>query len=303
MLARTSQFARSIHLSVLRAPATTAALGRRFESSLAAPKAADGSDEEVFVTHLQGADQGVAVLSMNRPAAKNALSKKLLADIRATVDRLRSDSSVRVLILRSHVPGAFCAGADLKERATMPAHEVSDFVHGIRSLFNDIENLPFPTIASLDGAAFGGGLEMALACDFRTAGAGARLALSETKLAIIPGAGGTQRLPRLVGMHMAKKMIFTASPVNASTAESIGLVTEAGEQAYPLALNLARQILPQGPIAIQAAKVAISKGAGTDLATGLAIEQACYHRVIPTKDRLEGLQAFREKRAPVYKGE
>lgn len=176
---------------------------------------------------------------------------------------------------------------------------------GLRSSFNELEQLPMPTIAAIEGAALGGGLEMALSCDFRIAGAKALLGCPETSLAIIPGAGGTQRLPRLIGLSKAKELIYTSRRIGAETAEKIGLVDYAVDEngALAKALELAREILPNGPIGVRMAKEAIAKGLEVDQVSGMAIERACYAQVIPTKDRMEGLQAFREKRKPSYKGE
>jgi len=159
-----------------------------------------------------------------------------------------------------------------------------------------------PTIAALDGAALGGGLEMALACDLRIGGGKAKIGLTETKLAIIPGAGGTQRLPRIVGLSNAKKLIFTGKQLNSKEASAINLVDYEAENAYEKALEVAREILPQGPIALRMAKLAINRGLDVDKTSGLAFEQTCYAQVIPTQDRIEGLKAFREKRKPVYEG-
>ncbi|XP_056370539.1 methylglutaconyl-CoA hydratase, mitochondrial [Oenanthe melanoleuca] len=170
-------------------------------------------------------------------------------------------------------------------------------------------NLPVPTIAAIDGTALGGGLELALACDIRVAASSAKMGLVETKLAIIPGAGGTQRLPRTIGVSLAKELIFSARIVDGEEAKSIGLIShvveqnEAGDAAYRRALALAREFLPQGPVAMRVAKLAINQGMEVDLVTGLAIEEACYAQTIPTKDRIEGLLAFKEKRPPRYKGE
>ncbi|XP_016377543.1 methylglutaconyl-CoA hydratase, mitochondrial-like [Sinocyclocheilus rhinocerous] len=178
-----------------------------------------------------------------------------------------------------------------------------------KNLVTMVSTLPMPTIAAIDGAALGGGLEMALACDIRVAASSAKMGLVETKLAIIPGAGGTQRLPRTVGVSVAKELIFAARVLSGDEAKSLGLVNHAVEQnktgdaAYLRALDLAREFIPQGPIAIRMAKLAINQGIEVDLKTGLAIEEACYAQVIPTKDRLEGLQAFKEKRPPRFKGE
>jgi len=199
---------------------------------------------------------------------------------------------------------AFCAGADLKERATMAPDAVTEFIYTIRTLFSAIDDLPTPTIAAVNGFAFGGGTELALACDLRVAADTAQMGLTETRLAIIPGAGGTQRLPRLVGLGKAKELIFTGRRVAAEEALAIGLVNRIAppDTLMEAAMAMAEVICEAGPIAVRQAKYAISHGMETDLSTGLAIESAAYWATIPTEDRLEGLAAFREKRKPVYKG-
>jgi enoyl-CoA hydratase/carnithine racemase len=161
-----------------------------------------------------------------------------------------------------------------------------------------------PVIAAVNGVALGGGTELALACDLRIASNTASLGLTETRLAIIPGAGGTQRLPRLVGRGKAKELIFTGRRVDAAEALQIGLVNQVSKPEVLLddALSMADMICETGPIAIQQAKYAINHGLETDLHTGLAIESSAYWVTIPTEDRLEGLTAFREKRKPMYKG-
>ncbi|XP_066224510.1 methylglutaconyl-CoA hydratase, mitochondrial isoform X2 [Saccopteryx leptura] len=200
-------------------------------------------------------------------------------------------------------------GADLKERVKMNPSEVGPFVSKLRAVISEIANLPVPTIAALDGLALGGGLELALACDIRVAASSAKMGLIETKLAIIPGAGGTQRLPRAIGVSLAKELIFSARVLDGHEAKAVGLVShvleqnQGGDAAYRKALDLAREFLPQGPVAMRVAKLAINQGMEVDLVTGLAIEEACYAQIIPTKDRLEGLLAFKEKRSPRYKGE
>ncbi|XP_037654365.1 methylglutaconyl-CoA hydratase, mitochondrial isoform X3 [Choloepus didactylus] len=200
-------------------------------------------------------------------------------------------------------------GADLKERVKMHSSEVGPFVSKARAVINEIANLPVPTIAAIDGLALGGGLELALACDVRVAASSAKMGLVETKLAIIPGAGGTQRLPRAIGMSLAKELIFSARVLDGHEAKAIGLIShvleqnQEGDAAYKKALDLAQEFLPQGPVAMRVAKLAINQGMEVDLVTGLAIEEACYAQTIPTKDRLEGLLAFKEKRPPRYKGE
>ncbi|XP_062414796.1 methylglutaconyl-CoA hydratase, mitochondrial isoform X3 [Pungitius pungitius] len=230
------------------------------------------------------------------------------------VEDIKKDNRVRSVIICSLVPGIFCAGADLKERSKMHQSEVGPFVSKARALITELVssftgNLPVPTIAAIDGAALGGGLEMALACDIRITSSTAKMGLVETKLGIIPGAGGTQRLPRVIGVSLAKELIFAARVVDGTEACRLGLAShsveqnKSGDAAYLRALELAREINPQGPIAIRMAKLAINQGTEVDLSTGLAIEEACYAQVIPTKDRLEGLSAFKEKRRPYFKGE
>ncbi|XP_040210782.1 methylglutaconyl-CoA hydratase, mitochondrial [Rana temporaria] len=267
------------------------------------------SEDELRVRYLEGEEQGIVVLGINRPQAKNAISKGLLKSMMKTVDSLKGNNKARTVILRSEVPGVFCAGADLKERAKMHPSEVGPFVSKARALMNEFANLPMPTIAALDGAALGGGLEMALATDIIVAASSAKMGLVETKLAIIPGAGGTQRLPRAVGVAVAKELIFSARILDGNEAKVIGLVShvveqnDEGDAAYKRALALAREFITQGPIAMRMAKLAINQGIEVDLATGLAIEEACYAQVIPTKDRIEGLLAFKDKRPPRFKGE
>ncbi|KAM5331918.1 methylglutaconyl-CoA hydratase, mitochondrial isoform 2-T2 [Glossophaga mutica] len=232
------------------------------------------------------------------PAARAATLRRGYSSDLKTEDELR----VRYLEEENR-------GADLKERVKMSSSEVGPFVSKIRAVINEIANLPVPTIAAIDGLALGGGLELALACDIRVAASSAKMGLVETKLAIIPGGGGTQRLPRAIGMSLAKELIFSARVLDGQEAKAVGLIShvleqnQEGDAAYRKALDLAREFLPQGPVAMRVAKLAINQGMEVDLVTGLAIEEACYAQTIPTKDRLEGLLAFKEKRSPRYKGE
>uniref|UniRef100_A0A182PSU3 Signal peptidase complex subunit 3 n=1 Tax=Anopheles epiroticus TaxID=199890 RepID=A0A182PSU3_9DIPT len=265
---------------------------------------------ELQLTYLTEEDkQGIAVLGLNRPKARNSFSQSLVHQLLDAVDLLSHDKNVRVVILRSLVPGIFCAGADLKERATFTPQEVSRFVSKLRQMMVNIEQMPTPVVAAIDGAALGGGLEMALACDMRVVATNARLGLVETKLGIIPGAGGTQRLPRILNPAVAKELIFTARQLSGEEAKALGLVNhavqpnDAGDAAYRRALQLAMEIVPNGPVGVRMAKKAIDRGLQVDLGTGYAIEEACYAQVIPTKDRLEGLRAFAEKRKPNFIGE
>ncbi|XP_023325867.1 methylglutaconyl-CoA hydratase, mitochondrial [Eurytemora carolleeae] len=266
-------------------------------------------DQELVVEYLEEENSGIVVFGINRPKAMNALSKTLVRSFTDAIDAVKFDKNVRVLILRSHVKGAFCAGADLKERAKMTPAEVGPFVSKGREVIGAWDKLPMPVIAAIDGVALGGGLEMALACDIRVASDNAKVGLTETRLAIIPGGGGTQRLPRVVGPAIARELIYTARILSGAQAEKIGLVNhcvaqnEDGNAAYAKALEIAREIIPNGPVGVKMAKMAINKGVEVDLASGLAFEETCYAQVIPTTDRIEALNAFREKRKPNFKGE
>ena len=259
--------------------------------------------DELLKTHAD--DSGVLTLTLNRPQAMNSLNFDLLRALDAQIREVRFRSDVRVVIVTGAGEKAFCAGADLKERAGMTPTQVKEFIYTIRNLFTEIENLNKPVIGAVNGVALGGGTELALACDMRIASQTASMGLTETRLAIIPGAGGTQRLPRLIGRAKAKELIFTGRRIDAQEALSLGLVNEVcpGEELMDSCRKMADMILEAGPIAIEQAKYAVNQGLETDLQTGLAIESNAYWVTIPTQDRLEGLAAFREKRKPVYKGQ
>lgn len=246
----------------------------------------------------------VSRLTLNRPKA-NAMGSTMLAELREAIDELTNDASTRCLILTSSSQKVFSAGADLKERATMSQKEAVAFVSYLRATMDHLAKLPMPVIAAIEGVALGGGLELALAADLRVAGRNAVMGLPETSLAIIPGAGGTQRLPRLVGVARAKDLIFTGRRIDSATALAYGLVEywiEEG-QAESKAIELAWEIAKNGPVAIRAAKEAIDVGmSNKDMTNALLVERRCYNRTIPTEDRLEGLAAFKEGRSPTYKG-
>ncbi|CAF2157353.1 unnamed protein product [Rotaria magnacalcarata] len=263
---------------------------------------------ELQVNNLTGDHQNVIEIAFNRPERRNALGKQLLNELEATIDSIKDYQAVRCILFRSMVPNVFCSGADLKERLTMSQEDVGPFVSKIKEIFSKIFALPVPTIAALDGLALGGGLELALACDIRIAANTAKVGLTETKLGIIPGAGGTQRLPRIIGASKAKELIYTGRILTGQQAYEILLVNEVVKQneqlnaAYLRSLEIAHEIVQQGPLAVQMAKQAINKGLEVDLQTGLDVEESCYNTVLTSEDRIEGLKAFQEKRKPVYKG-
>ncbi|RST75187.1 enoyl-CoA hydratase [Siminovitchia acidinfaciens] len=246
----------------------------------------------------------IATVTINRPDSLNAFNYETLCELGETAELLKTDRNVRLVIFKGAGKKAFSVGADLKERKTLSEQEVRRNVHKIGDVFHAIEKLPQPTVAAMNGHAFGGGMELALACDFRIAVKEAMMGLTETSLAIIPGAGGTQRLPRLIGKAKAMELILTAKRMTAEEAHTYGVITNIAEQEELMAkvMELAASILANGPIAVQQAKYAIKTGMNADLQTGLEIERKAYELTIPTEDRLEALQAFSEKRKPVYQG-
>ncbi|UQD51346.1 enoyl-CoA hydratase [Bacillus methanolicus] len=246
----------------------------------------------------------VATVTINRADALNAFNYETLIELQDIVEQLRNDPEVRVVIFTGSGEKAFSVGADLKERKTLSDAEVKRNIYKINEVFNMIDQLPQPTIAAINGYAFGGGMELALACDFRIAAKGISMGLTETSLAIIPGAGGTQRLPRLIGQSKALELILTAKRLTADEANEYGLLYKVTEKESLMSecRKLAELMLANGPVAIMQAKFAIKNGMNADLQTGLQIERKAYEATIPTEDRLEALQAFSEKRKPNFKG-
>ncbi|MED3798978.1 enoyl-CoA hydratase [Lysinibacillus capsici] len=246
----------------------------------------------------------IGLITLSRPEAANAMSVQLLHELSATLDQINGDPAVRVVLLTGAGEKAFCAGADLKERKGMSDRQVKQIVQLIGATVAKVETLAQPVIAVLNGVAFGGGLELALACDLRIAATHVKLGLTETSLGIIPGAGGTQRLPRLIGLGKAKELIYTARRLSAKEAEKYGIIEYVyeGHEVLDKAQQLALEMAKNAPLSLVQAKVAINQGVEVDLATGLKIESLAYSALIPTEDRLEGLLAFQEKRAPQYSG-
>jgi len=242
--------------------------------------------------------------TLNRPDSLNAFNKPLLLALNRELDRLEDGTDVRCVVLAGAGGRAFSAGADLKERKSMPAEDVPVFVDLIGGTFQRIAECAIPFVAAIDGFAFGGGLEIALACDIRAVGSGAKMGLTETRLAIVPGAGGTQRLPRLVGVGRAKELILSGRRIGADEALTIGLAELDGREdgAMAAALGCAQAIAACGPIAVRAAKAAIEGGFGQPIEAGLRHERECYNRTLDSQDRLEALAAFVEKRTPKFEG-
>lgn len=248
---------------------------------------------------------GLRRIVLNRVDKLNALSGELVRELAAAVEQARVDaenSKIRAVAFASATPKAFCVGADLAERMTMSEAQVSATLSSLRALMDAVAALPVPTFALVEGAAFGGGFELALACDFRFFGSKAQVGLTETKLAIIPGAGGTQRLARLVGVARAKELIFRARRLSATEAHALGLGEVVTDDTSGELKAWMTDIAATGPVALRAAKRAIDRGIELPLHDALHHERACYDLVLPTQDRREGLKAFAEKRTPRYDG-
>ncbi len=244
------------------------------------------------------------VWTLNRPEALNAFNTALLEALQSELDRADADRDLRCIVFQGSGDRAFSAGADLKERKTMPPELVPRFVDLIGRTFDRVARCPVPSIAAVDGFAFGGGMELALACDLRVVGGKAKMGLTETRLAIVPGAGGTQRLPRLVGAGRAKGLILTGRRIGAEEALRLGVAEFDGREtgALETALEVAHQISTAGPLAVRAAKAAIDGGFDLPMDQALVHERACYDRTLDSTDRLEALAAFAEKRPPRFTG-
>ena len=243
----------------------------------------------------------ISIWTIDRPDRMNALSRATVRELGRLAREIEPD--VRCVVLTGAGERAFCAGADLKERKDMNEEDVRDFLGLYRSAFDAMDRLGVPIIAAINGVAFGGGLEVALACDLRVMSAATKIGLTEVSLAIIPGAGGTQRLTRIVGPAKAKELILLARRIEAPEALALGIVNRVADDALAAALEWAEQLASSAPIAVSAALDAIDAATETTLDTGLLHERRCYERTLASKDRLEALAAFREKRKPVYKGE
>lgn len=247
----------------------------------------------------------VAILTLNRPEALNALRSKTVEELGTALRELEADREVWVVVVTGAGERAFCVGGDLKERAAMSEQEVERLRERIVRLMHSWIAFSKPMIAAVNGVALGGGCEIALACDLRVASEDARFGLPETRVGVIPGGGGTQLLPRLIGPTKAKEVIFTGGEIEAREAERIGLVNRVvpREEVLAAAVELAERICRCAPIAVRQAKRAIDVGLEAGLRAGLDLEAEAYKVCIPTKDRLEGLRAFKERRAPEFKGE
>jgi len=241
--------------------------------------------------------------TLNRPEARNALSGIVLTALEQVASEMH-DTDASVLVITGAGDKAFSAGADLKERQKMDAEETYERIELINSVFNALASIRKPTLCALNGSAYGGGLELALTCDFRIAVDTAEVGLTEVRLGIMPGAGGTQRLPRLIGLARAKEMILLGRRIPARRAAEWGLINEV-VPAADLAAAVNRWVEELdgcAPLSLSLAKEAIDKGMDQELDGGLMTERGCYEQTLGSEDRDEGLRAFNEKRPPKYQG-
>lgn len=258
--------------------------------------------EEVVLSERRGR---VAIWTINRAARSNALSREVLLTFGRLAREAARDPEIRAIVITGSGDKAFCAGADLKERQGMTENDIRVQVELYRSELGPIDRSPKPVVAALNGVALGGGLELALVCDMRIASSSAILALPETSLGIIPGAGGTQRLTRLVGGARAKEMILLGRRLNAEEAHAWGLVNHVVPSATSLieeTLAWLDPITSGAPLAQAAALEAIDRAEDTSLELGLELEKVSYDKVLVSEDRREALKAFAEKRKPQFQG-
>jgi enoyl-CoA hydratase/carnithine racemase len=247
----------------------------------------------------------VLVWTIDREPRMNSLSRDVLLAFGQLAKEALSNDSVRAIVLTGAGDKAFCAGADLKERRGMSENDIRVQVELYRSELGPIDRSPKPVVAAINGVALGGGLELALLCDLRVAASHAELALPETTLGIIPGAGGTQRLPRLVGEGRAKEMILLGRRLSAKEALDWGLVNRVAPPGVDVADDAVAWIKPiaeGAPLAQAAALTAIDRALDVPLELGLELEKVSYDKVLVSEDRREALSAFAEKRAPRYRG-
>lgn len=251
-----------------------------------------------------GVQEGIATITFNRPKALNALNSALLDEFSDSLDHIGADESIRVLVLTGSGEKAFVAGADIKELATRNPLSGKAFARSGQMVISKLQDLAIPVIAAVNGFALGGGSEIALASDFIYASETANFGLPEITLGIIPGFGGTQRLPRLIGMQRAKELIFTGKMVPAKEAFEMGLVNKvvAANDLMPEVLKTAKDIAAKGKASLRAAKQAVNNGMNVDLATGLNIEVDAFALCIASEDSKEGLNAFIEKRKAQFNG-
>ena len=249
-------------------------------------------------------EEQIATITFNRPEVLNALNEASLKEFSHAIDEIAGDEDVRVLILTGAGDKSFVAGADIKEFLKFNALRAKHFSEMGHGIVNKLQDLPIPVIGAVNGFALGGGCEVVIACDFIYASENAMFGLPEINLGIIPGFGGTQRLPRLIGKNRAKEMIFTGKMISSAEAQAMGLVNKvcAQDQLMTEVLNIAKMMVSKGKVSLRAAKQAINTGMDVDLKTGCHIEIDAFAICQASPDAKEGTVAFLEKRAADFKG-
>ena len=247
---------------------------------------------------------GVAWVTLNRPEVRNALSRDVNLQLQDIAQSFEQRDDIRAVVLTGAGEKAFCAGADLKERKGVPASETAPYLNAIAGAIESWGEIKLATLCLMNGSAYGGGLELAMACDFRILVEGAEVGLTEVRLGIMPGAGGTVRMPRLIGEARAKELIMLGRRISAARAHEIGLVNQVvpRDKLRAAADAVIADLLACAPISIAAAKSSIERGYGRGITEALEIERECYERTLFSEDRDEGLAAFAEGRPPTYRG-
>src|SRR5271165_5117475 len=262
-------------------------------------------NQEYETIRAEDHGDGLVLLTLNRPQVANALNTQMGRDILAFFDAINTaPAQARCVVVTGAGDRAFCAGGDLKERNGMTDEQWQDQHLLFERMIRAFIACPVPVIGAVNGAAYAGGCELALCCDFIYAAESARFALTEVTLGIMPGAGGTQNLPRAVGERRAKEIILTGRPFTAEEAYEWGMVNRlcAPAKVVEDAVETARRIADNAPISVRQAKHAIHYGLQMDLASGMMLEIEAYNRMVPTEDRREGIASFNEKRKPRFKG-
>ena len=256
-----------------------------------------------YETIIVEIEEGIATITLNRPEVLNALNDKVFNELEEAVTKLAADNAVRVVIITGGEK-VFAAGADISQMVNSTAVKVATGDNLAQKAFNAIENMPKPVIASISGFALGGGCELTLVADVRIAADNAQFGLPEIKLGILPGAGGTQRLPRLVGVGRAKELIFSGGYIKADEALRIGLVNKVvpADQLSMETKKMAKRFAVQGAVALRLAKSAVNEGLRMDLEAGLEYEHKCFSLLFATEDQKEGMKAFMEKRPAKFQG-
>ena len=256
-----------------------------------------------FENTLYEKREGMATITINRPKV-NALNKQAIQEISARLDEAEEDEEVKVVVITGAGDRAFCAGLDLNAVRDMHTVEAMNFTVFGQRLTKKIEELRKPVIAAINGYALGGGLELAMSCDLRIASENAKLGQTELNVGLIPGWGGTQRLPRLVGRGIAKELIFTGKMIDAKTAKQLGLLSAVvpPDRLKSAVKDLANELMTKPPVGLQMTKQLINNSIEMDLTKGLLQEAEAFGVIVSTEDFNEGVAAFLEKRKPEYKG-